>query len=131
VIGAARTQVRQGARHRILACGDFSLVELRALFDRAALFIGGDSGPMHVASTSLVPIVGLYGPTLPARSAPWRPSVSRAEAVEIGGLPCRPCNQRTCAPGDFRCLAWIDARQVIAAAERTLSGSGGPRPAGC
>ena len=50
-------------------CGDFSLSELRALVDRAALYIGGDSGPMHIAATSHVPMISLYGPTLPARSA--------------------------------------------------------------
>ena len=41
-----------------------------------------------------VPIVGLYGPTLPARSAPWRAPTWPTEAVEVGGLPCRPCDQR-------------------------------------
>ncbi len=57
---------------RVLSIGECSLAELRALFDRAALFIGGDSGPLHIAATSAIPIVGLYGPTLPVRSAPWR-----------------------------------------------------------
>jgi hypothetical protein len=36
-------------------------------------------------------------------------------------LPCRPCDQRACAPGDFRCLTRIDAATVIAAAERALA----------
>ena len=104
-----------------MSCGEFSLAELRALVDRAALYIGGDSGPMHIAATSHVPIVGLYGPTLPARSAPWRAPDRVAEAVEVLDLPCRPCDQRVCAPGDFRCLTWIRPEQVIAAAERALS----------
>jgi ADP-heptose:LPS heptosyltransferase len=107
---------------RVVACGDFSLTELRALVDRAALYIGGDSGPMHVAATSHVPIVGLYGPTLPARSAPWRAKHWPAEAVEIVDLECRPCDQRSCLPGDFRCLTWIQPQQVIEAAERALAG---------
>src|SRR5262249_41061457 len=67
--GAALGGIEQ---ERVVMCGDLSLAELRALFDRAALYIGGDSGPMHVAATSAVPIVALYGPTLPARSEPWR-----------------------------------------------------------
>ena len=111
-------------RDRVLSCGEFSLTELRALVDRAALFIGGDSGPMHIAATSRVPIVGIYGPTLPARSAPWRAAELRAEAVETPGLPCRPCDQRTCLPGDFRCLTRIEPQQVIDAAERALSSAG-------
>jgi lipopolysaccharide heptosyltransferase II len=108
--------------NQVVACGEFSLAELRALVERAALYIGGDSGPMHVAATSRVPIVSLYGPTLPARSAPWRAAVWPAVAVEVGDLPCRPCDQRSCLPGDFRCLVWIQAPQVIEAAERALTG---------
>jgi predicted lipopolysaccharide heptosyltransferase III len=113
-------------RDRILSCGEFSLTELRALVDRAALYIGGDSGPMHIAATSRVPIVGIYGPTLPARSAPWRSNLLPAEAVDIDGLSCRPCDQRTCLPGDYRCLTWIQPQQVIEAAERALAGSRQP-----
>jgi len=120
VIAHARAQLADEDRPRVLACGEFSLDELRALADRAALYIGGDSGPMHIAATSRVPIVGLYGPTLPARSAPWRAGDSPAESVEAGDLPCRPCNQRTCAPGDFRCLTSIRPQQAIEAAERAL-----------
>jgi ADP-heptose:LPS heptosyltransferase len=121
VIEEARSQLPSGARDRIVSCGEFSLMELRALVDGAALYIGGDSGPMHVASTSHAPIVGIYGPTLPERSAPWRPDQSSAEAVETPGLPCRPCEQRVCAPGDFRCLTWIQPAQVVEAAERLLA----------
>lgn len=119
VIAEARRLLADGG-DRVLACGEFSLGELRALVDRAAVFIGGDSGPMHIAATSRVPIVGLYGPTLPARSAPWRAPLWPAESVEIHDLPCRPCDQRSCAPGDFRCLTWIQPQQVIDAAERAL-----------
>jgi ADP-heptose:LPS heptosyltransferase len=120
VVDDARAQLGAEGQQRVVECGHFSLAELRVLVDRAALYIGGDSGPLHVASTSRVPIVGLYGPTLPARSAPWRDLAFPAEAVEIDGLPCRPCDQRVCAPGDFRCLTTITPEQVAAAAERLL-----------
>ena len=121
VIGQARERLDDSDRVRVMSCGEFSLAELRALADRAALYIGGDSGPLHVAATSAVPIVGLYGPTLPVRSAPWRAPGLFAEAVEVLDLPCRPCDQRVCAPGDFRCLTWVKPDDVIAAAERALS----------
>jgi lipopolysaccharide heptosyltransferase II len=123
VITGARARLPDADRGRVMSCGEFSLAELRALVDRAALYIGGDSGPMHVAATSAVPIVGLYGPTLPARSAPWRAPGLIAEAVEVADLPCRPCDQRTCAPGDFRCLTWMTPQQVIDAAEQALERS--------
>jgi ADP-heptose:LPS heptosyltransferase len=88
--------------------------------DDASLFVGGDSGPLHIAATSDVPVVALYGPTLAARSAPWRPRALAAAAVDAGALPCRPCEQRTCAPGDFRCLTSIPAETVRHAARRIL-----------
>lgn len=119
VIGAsARAALGGGAN--VIDDLEVGLDELRALVDRAALFIGGDSGPLHVAGTSGVPIVGLYGPTLSERSAPWRPRRFVTESVESKELPCRPCDQRTCAPGDFRCLARIEPGLVAEAAERAL-----------
>ncbi len=120
-IERARALVEPAEAEHILNCGEFSLDEVRALVDRAALYIGGDSGPMHIASTSAVPIVGLYGPTLPVRSAPWRAPEWPSEAAEVPGLPCRPCDQRTCTPGDFRCLTWLTPEHVAAAAERALA----------
>ncbi len=121
VAAAARDGTEGAARARVLSVGEFSLPELRALVERAALFVGGDSGPLHVAATSRVPIVGLYGPTLPVRSAPWRDKVLVAEAVEGGDLECRPCDQRTCVPGDFRCLTRIAPDAVAGAADRALA----------
>jgi lipopolysaccharide heptosyltransferase II len=117
------TQARASAggdADRLANAEDLSLTELRALMDRAALFIGGDSGPLHIAATSDVPVVGLYGPTLAERSSPWRPRSLPTAAVDAGLLPCRPCEQRTCVPGDFRCLTGISASAVQAEAERLL-----------
>ena len=100
--------------------GEFDLAELRALVGRAAVYIGGDSGPMHIAGTTATPIVALLGPTLAERSMPWRDPKWFAEAVDAGPLECRPCRQRECVPGDFRCLTHITAEQVAAAAERAM-----------
>jgi ADP-heptose:LPS heptosyltransferase len=105
---------------RLVAAAGWPLAELRALFARASLFIGGDSGPMHVAATSDVPIVALFGPTLPVHWAPWRPPHLPFIAIEPGPLECRPCDQRVCAPGDFRCLRNTGPDRVIEAARRLL-----------
>jgi lipopolysaccharide heptosyltransferase II len=119
VVARARGEAGD-AGTRIVEDAGLSLAELRALMDVAALFIGGDSGPLHIASTSDVPVVGLYGPTLPERSAPWRPASAPTASIDAGELPCRPCDQRVCVPGDFRCLTSIPASAVGAAAERLL-----------
>jgi len=119
VIAASRTRAG-AAGQRIVEAEGLTLSELRALMDRAALFVGGDSGPLHIAATSDVPVVGLYGPTLPERSAPWRPRRIPTASVDAGALPCRPCDQRVCAPGDFRCLTSVPAETVRDAARRLL-----------
>ncbi|MEO7135342.1 MAG: glycosyltransferase family 9 protein [Vicinamibacterales bacterium] len=105
----------------IVRSGEFDLAELRALVDRAALYVGGDSGPLHVAATTRTPVVALFGPTLPERSLPWRDPSIGAVAVDAGPLPCRPCHQRECVPGDFRCLTMISPNMVVAAAETLLA----------
>ena len=121
VVSGARTALPPASADRIASCGEFSLAELRALVDRAAVYIGGDSGPMHIAATSQVPIVSVYGPTLAARSSPWRSPAVRSIAVEPDPLPCRPCDQRVCVPGDFRCLTSIHPERVVEAAIKCLS----------
>lgn len=105
----------------IVRTGEFDLPELRALVSRAALYIGGDSGPLHVAATTRTPVVALFGPTLPERSMPWRDPAIGAMAVDAGPLPCRPCHQRRCVPGDFRCLTRISPNMVLSAARELLA----------
>jgi predicted lipopolysaccharide heptosyltransferase III len=114
---------RQLARddgERIVRCGEFDLAELAALVTRAQLYIGGDSGPMHIAATTRTPVVALFGPTLPERSLPWRDPAIPSIGVDAGPLPCRPCHQRSCVPGDFRCLTQITVPQVLAACDAAL-----------
>jgi predicted lipopolysaccharide heptosyltransferase III len=122
VAGRARARLPSAHQSVVLQAGEFNLTELRAVIDRASLYIGGDSGPLHVAGTTSVPVVGLYGPTLPVRSQPWRSSSFISAAADVGDLPCRPCNQRKCVPGDFRCLTGISADMVAALAERAMAG---------
>jgi ADP-heptose:LPS heptosyltransferase len=109
------------AGERILGIGEFDLAELRALIGGASLYIGGDSGPLHIAGTTTTPVVGLFGPTLAVRSLPWRDPAVPALGIEPGPLSCRPCDQRTCVPGDFRCLTQTPPERVIQAAERALA----------
>jgi lipopolysaccharide heptosyltransferase II len=117
---AARAALAPDARARIVDAGEFDLAELRALVARSRLFIGGDTGPLHIAATTTSPIVGLYGPTLPARSAPWRDPALATESVELADLACRPCDQRACVHGDFRCLTRLRPDAVLKAAERAM-----------
>ena len=57
----------EGAARKI-SC---SISELIALTRRARLFIGGDTGPMHMAAALKIPVVAIFGPTNPARNGPF------------------------------------------------------------
>lgn len=118
---AEEARVVAGADGGRILEGDYDLAELRALIARSAVYIGGDSGPLHIAATTATPIVALLGPTVPERSRPWRDPRRFTEMIDAGPLPCRPCSERRCVPGDFRCLRQISADQVVAAARRALA----------
>jgi lipopolysaccharide heptosyltransferase I len=70
-----------------------TLKQFVALARRASLFVGGDTGPLHLAAASGTPIVGIYGPTSPERNGPFD---KRDIAVGLD-LWCRSnCHRRSC-----------------------------------
>jgi ADP-heptose:LPS heptosyltransferase len=74
-----------------------SLAELLALMTRARLFIGCDSGPMHLASLAGTPVVAIFGPTDPVENAPSQSVPSRIVRRDVGCNPCREgCPAREC-----------------------------------
>ncbi len=75
--------------HLVPALG---LSELTSLLKGCGLFIGGDSGPMHLASALGVPVLGLYGPSDPVRNGPFRDHDRVVSVAE----PCGPCYKRSC-----------------------------------
>jgi lipopolysaccharide heptosyltransferase II len=129
--GPAQVQTAEAVRRLAVAHGvpasaiallcDLDLAELRSLMTLASAFVGGDSGPAHIASTTSVPMVVLFGPTTPGVWRPWRPAQGATALVEVDGLACRPCTQRTCEPGDFRCLRRITPESVVAAIDDVLA----------
>jgi heptosyltransferase-1 len=57
--------------------------ELVALARRAAVFVAGDTGPLHVAAAAGTPVVAIFGPTSPARNGPYS---GRARIVRAPGV---------------------------------------------
>lgn len=106
---------RRSGGATVSLAGATSFKSLRELARRAALYVGPDSGPAHVAATTAVPLVVLYGPTAPITFGPFRPGVAHV-ALD---LPCRPCRQKGCAPGDYRCME-IPAAAALGAVDRLL-----------
>jgi len=107
------------------------LRQLTYLLSRADLFIGSDTGPMHMASALKTPAVALFGPKDPLQTGPF----CSASEVVTGTAECRPCTRRKCK--DRRCMETITSKQVTAAACRVLDGKGRLRagqeglPKGC
>jgi ADP-heptose:LPS heptosyltransferase len=90
--------------------GRTSLPVLAAVLGRAAVFIGVDSGVMHLASAMETPVVGLYGPSDPSQTGP-QGGPSRALYAD---LPCRPCLRPTCEDGS-KCMEMITPDRVLTA----------------
>ena len=93
-------------------CGRISMSELNALFQRADLFIGNDSGPLHLASFMDVPTVSFFGPETPLLYGP----VGDKHYIFYEALPCSPClnvyNYKSTFCEDNKCMKDIDADKV-------------------
>lgn len=100
----------------VLADPPTSLAELVALIAGAALHLGNDTGPRHIAVALGTPTVVLIGPTDPRHTAHQleRQRVLREEVA------CSPCGLKTC-PIDQRCMTRIAPERVVAAAAELLA----------
>ena len=96
--------------------GQTAIADLPALLSQCHLFIGNDSGAMHVAAAVGLPIVAVFGPTDPFGTAPVTPRCSIVQQKPY----CSPCFLRRC-PTDHRCMTAITAQMVEAAARPWLS----------
>lgn len=90
-------------------------LQLIPLLRRTSLLVGGDTGPFHLACALGVPVVGIFGPTSPARNGPWSPR----DASVVRRLPCSFCHGRTC-PTQNECME-ISVEEVWAAVQRRLA----------
>ena len=89
--------------------GRTNLKQLAHVFTRAALVLGGDTGPVHLAAGLRVPTVMLMGPTDANRNGPYG---QLQNAIEVD-RPCRGCWKRACPKG-LDCLAAIPVDVVAA-----------------
>jgi heptosyltransferase-2/heptosyltransferase-3 len=113
------------SRPPIIAAGCTTVEQLAALLARAALVLGTDSGPLHLAVAVGAPTVHLYGPANPAIYGPW--GAPERHAVVQSSLGCVPCSVLDWAgddPANHPCLQEISVAQVLAAASAVLSEGG-------
>jgi ADP-heptose:LPS heptosyltransferase len=97
-----------------VACETKSIKQLIELIRRADLFIGGDTGPLHIASILGIPTVGIYGPKDPVIYGPYN-----GKAVVVRKeLWCSPCKKRTCP--DPECMTSILPEDVFHAVNKLM-----------
>ncbi|MBI3988685.1 MAG: lipopolysaccharide heptosyltransferase II, partial [candidate division NC10 bacterium] len=95
--------------------GQTSLKLLPALLKRCQALVSNDTGAIHVAAAVGTPVVAIFGPTDPNRTAPVGPFHQI-----IAHLPsCAPCLLREC-PIDHRCMTAIPVEEVFAAVSMIL-----------
>ncbi|MBI4168616.1 MAG: lipopolysaccharide heptosyltransferase II [Acidobacteria bacterium] len=123
-----RVAARAPAGQILMTRGDLPIAVAGGLLQRCSLFVGNDSGPMHLAAALGVPTVGVFGPGTPKRTAPL--ASGAAVAVVTKGYPCSPCRQdffRECPPspaGKPFCLEEIRVDDVEEAALALLRAPG-------
>jgi heptosyltransferase-1 len=97
----------------LLAPKTESLTQLGEVYRNCDLYIGGDTGPMHVASLTGIPAVVIYGPTDPVENEPIGRHIKVRK--EVG---CNPCHEYSC--DQLVCINAISADEVFVAAKEIL-----------
>jgi heptosyltransferase-3 len=97
--------------------GSLSPGELMALFHMSSLFLGNDSGPMHLAAAMGTPVVGLFGPVDERR---WRP-LSNNSIVLRGENACEDCRKKLKDCNDFPCITTLEPDKVKQAISELLT----------
>ncbi|MCG8350933.1 MAG: glycosyltransferase family 9 protein [Chloroflexales bacterium] len=109
-------------RATLTLAGQTSIGQLAALLGRAALVLGVDSGPLHLAVSQSVPTIHLFGPSDQKRFGPWG-DPARHRVVRAG-LWCSPCGVFSACPRHTdppECMEAIAVDDVIRAARSLLA----------
>lgn len=107
--------VVEASGNTAVRCFPTTLLEYLEVARRARLVVAADTGPLHLACAVRTPVVGIFGPTDPARNGPF----SRDD-VTVRRVPsCAPCHKRQCV-AHAGVMAAIDPVEVLAAVERRL-----------
>ncbi len=101
-------------KKKAIVCCKTTIKQLIELLRRADLYIGGDTGPLHIASTLCIPTVAIFGPKDPILYGPYNENA----AIISKELPCSPCRDRTCS--DPECLTTILPEEVFQAVKQLM-----------
>ena len=88
--------------------GKTSLKQLAYIIKKSQAFVGGDTGPMHLAVAVGAKVVTMFGPTDPIRNGPYRDG----HKILLAPVPCQGCWEKIC-PKDENCMSTIKADEVF------------------
>lgn len=91
----------------VVSAGKLGLADAVALLEMSCLYVGVDSGPMHIAAFTETPVVALFGPTDPAKVGPYGKGHT---VIRATGLDCLACRKRSCS--NRRCMEQIAPQRV-------------------
>lgn len=108
--------------------GGITLIQLGAVIERCRLYVGNDSGPLHIAAALGLPTIGIYGPSTPDHTSPRGGSGAAHRAVSAR-FPCSPCRERffdecpspPTADGRPPCLDQVPVEAVAEQVDRLLA----------
>ena len=99
--------------------GKFDLKELAAFISKCDLFIGNDTGPMHMAAALGVPVIAIFGRNIPGvsprRWGPW----GKNNVVFHENPGCDPCYDSKC-PYEYKCLKAVTVDAVFEAVKEKI-----------
>jgi ADP-heptose:LPS heptosyltransferase len=120
----AEHAARQWAGPWVNLCGRLGSRETAAMLKRARLFLGPDSGPMHLAASVGIPCVIPFAGVWPA--GVWFPQGNKNQIV-FHKTSCSPCSLEKCNVVGHPCMTSIFVAEMEAAVDRAISGHDGTR----
>ena len=91
-----------------------TIKQLACLLERSSLYIGGDTGPMHMAVAMGTPVVGIFGPSDPDRNGPY----GEGHVVLQSEIDCIKCWKKRCS--SMECMNNVSAEDVAAAVKKIV-----------
>jgi ADP-heptose:LPS heptosyltransferase len=123
---AAQVIMDEAGPHVISYCGDLTIGQSAFVIRKSAAVITNDTGFMHIAAAFQIPVVSLWGNTVPEFGL-WpyygQKNQDLNMTMEVNELSCRPCHKigrDSCPRGHFRCMRDIDPAIVASAAWKML-----------
>ncbi len=99
--------------------GMFSLMELGALFKRAAVFVSNSTGPLHIAAAIRTPVIGFYPPILQCSAVRWGPYTNKKKVFTAESARCPLCKGGACQSNV--CMDQITVDQVFHAVQELVN----------